>query len=233
MIWHAPRAAIVIEATGTSFGQNHDAWPCWRGHAPNVRCDLRWLGEGGLFKCALPRAVVLVVPSYGDGLRNVTSRGMLSALPVAARAHHERVRKEMMETWRLGLVVLAPDPLPTPAGLASTLRLAALRGRCAASIGAVRREMNLTRPESEINVQMEFPRGVTGYEPAARKGVECRLGGSILKIAFQKPRGVTCGSSPLVTEDPRSAPKRRLKRTLQPETPSHTTTASPSQRALG
>ena len=28
-----------------------------------------------------------------------------------------------------------------------------------------------------------------GYEPAARKGVECRLGGSILKIAFQKKNG--------------------------------------------
>jgi hypothetical protein len=27
---------------------------------------------------------------------------------------------------------------------------------------------------------------LAGYEPAARKGVECRLGGSILKIAFQK-----------------------------------------------
>ena len=26
----------------------------------------------------------------------------------------------------------------------------------------------------------------TGYEPAARKGVECRLGGSIIKIAYQK-----------------------------------------------
>ena len=25
-----------------------------------------------------------------------------------------------------------------------------------------------------------------GYEPAARKGVECRLGGSILKIAFHQ-----------------------------------------------
>jgi hypothetical protein len=34
---------------------------------------LRWLGEGGLFKCALPRAVVLVVPSYGDVLRNVST----------------------------------------------------------------------------------------------------------------------------------------------------------------
>ena len=31
---------------------------------------------------------------------------------------------------------------------------------------------------------------VTGYEPAARKGVECRLGGSILKIAFQKKSSV-------------------------------------------
>jgi hypothetical protein len=29
---------------------------------------------------------------------------------------------------------------------------------------------------------------MTGYEPAARKGVECRLGGSIIKIAFRKKR---------------------------------------------
>ena len=32
---------------------------------------------------------------------------------------------------------------------------------------------------------------VPGYEPAARKGVECRLGGSILKIAFQKKKAST------------------------------------------
>ena len=43
-----------------------------------------------------------------------------------------------MEPWRLGLVVLASDPLPTLAGLASTLRFTALRGCCAASTGAVR-----------------------------------------------------------------------------------------------
>ncbi len=29
---------------------------------------------------------------------------------------------------------------------------------------------------------------LAGYEPAARKGVECRLGGSIIKIAFRKKK---------------------------------------------
>jgi hypothetical protein len=43
----------------------------------------------------------------------------------------------------------------------------------------------------------------TGYEPATRKGVECRLGhgGSIFKIAFRKKKGSAtarlCHASPL------------------------------------
>ena len=36
-----------------------------------------------------------------------------------------------------------------------------------------------------------------GYEPAARKGVECRLGGSILKIAFQKKMSAGYPHSPI------------------------------------
>ena len=71
--------------------------------------------------------------------------------------------------------------------------LAAL-GKCGSRIGLVASSARASSGSAcevpVVPVELRLAGGpnlklaATGYEPAARKGVECRLGGSIFKIAF-------------------------------------------------